>query len=155
MKQTQEYSKAQENMKPGVITAEGFLGTDHRPLADIIEADEEALNKLQIDTSQMAEKMRFLLEAGKKGLGEPVTIENTWLVRVDETRGYLPSPFGEDGIYRKVNAEVELLEQGKPTGKQVVYNELIIHLIEKYHFFQGHGSPFRIDPSLAKEVLKL
>lgn len=68
MKQTQEYVKAQENMKPGVITAEGFLGTDHRPLADIIEADEEVLNKLNLDVSALASRMRELLEAGKRDL---------------------------------------------------------------------------------------
>ena len=43
MKMTPELRKAQANMAPGVISASGFLGHDTRPIADIIEADEEAM----------------------------------------------------------------------------------------------------------------
>jgi len=152
MKMTHAYQKAQENMRPGVITAEGFLGHDQRPIVDIIEQDEETMSKIGLSFEQLVSAMRLMLDKGQKGLGEPITIDNTWLVRVDETRGLLPSPFEEDGVYHKVNVEVECV--AKP-GKLLVYNELCLHLIEKYHFFQGNGSPFRIEPVLAKEILCL
>ena len=155
MKQSFEYKKAMENMQPGVITADGFLGTDHRALVDIIEADEELMTKLGLDFEVLAARMKHLLVAGMKGLGEPITVDNKWLVRTDETRGKLPSPFEEGGIFNKLNAEVEVLENGRPSGKRIIYNELCIHLISRYHFFQGKGSPFRLDPELAKEILKL
>jgi len=155
MKLSPEYHQAQESMKPGAITALGFLGNDHRNISDIIEADEELMAQLGISFEILVSRLKELMTEGKKGLGEPVTVSNTWLVRVDETRGTLPSPFPEDGIWHKVNAEVNLLIHGENSGKILLYNDLCIHLIEKHHFFQGIGSPFRMNPIQAKEVLCL
>ena len=154
MKMSPEFVKAEKNMQPGVITADGFLGSDTRPLVDIIEHDEESMVKLGLDFETLVAKLKHLLQEGRKGLGEPVTVDNQWIVRTDEARGHLPSPF-EDGIFRKVNAEVELLSEGKPTGKKLLYTDLSLHLIEKYHFFEGKGSSFRVDPDMAKAVLMI
>lgn len=154
MKQTEELKKAQENMKAGVITVEGFLGYDPRNLAEIIQHDEEEMRRLNLDWDVVAAKLRELLTKGSEGLGEPITIDKTWLVRVDETRGTLPSPWTGDGIFHKVNAEVRRLSKaGKPEGKILLYNELSLHLFEKYHFLQGRGSHFRLEPAEIKTVL--
>ena len=143
-----EMKKAQTNMAPGEITAAGFLGDDRRPLGDIIEADEEAMGSLQLDFEETARKLRHLMEEGRKGLGEPITVDQSWLVKVDESRGFLPSPF-EDGIYRKVNATVTRTDK----NVTVLYSDLSVHLLEKHHFLQGKGSPFRLEPRILKAVL--
>jgi hypothetical protein len=149
-----EYAKAQENMKPGEITSEGFLGDDERPIVEIIEADEEMMTHLGITFENAVERMRHLMSEGRKGLEEPVTVDGTWIVRVSEARGFLASPF-EDGIFRKVNADVELAPDGKQTGDRIIYTDLSLHLMEKYHFLQGKGSPFRLEPEKLKKVLQL
>jgi hypothetical protein len=154
MKMGPVYQKAQQNMQPGVITSDGFLGDDPRPVVDIIEADEEKMAALGLEFDDVVSRLRQLLEAGKKGLGEPVTIENRWIVRVDEARGHLASPF-EDGIFRKVNATVQKAPGGTPTGETLLFSELALHLIDKHHFFQGKGSPFRIEPERLKAILEL
>ncbi len=148
MKQSFDSIKAQENMQAGVITATGFLGRDKRPITDIIEADEEVMTKLGLDWDQSFLLLKQLLEAGKAGLSVAITVDNKWLVKVDETRGTLPSPW-EDGIFHKVNCEVERIG----TGLHLLYNELSLHMFEKYHFLQGRGSIFRINPQDIKEVL--
>ena len=153
MKMTEQYKKAQENMKVGVIAAEGYLGQDHRPLVDIIEADEETMKNLGLDWDDVVSQLKLLMEEGSKGLGEPITVKNTWRVRVDETRGTLPSPW-EDGIFHKVNVEVHRLdESGKELTPGLIYNELCLHMIEKYHFLQGKGSSFRLDPRDIQKIL--
>ncbi|AEJ60586.1 hypothetical protein Spith_0300 [Spirochaeta thermophila DSM 6578] len=149
MKTDPRYARAYENMKPGVITAEGFLGDDPRPLADIIEADEEEFARLGLSFEEVAAKLKALRDEGKKGLGEPVTVEGKWLVRVDDARGHLPSPF-EDGIFRKVNTEVTNLAN----GEKLVFTDLNLHLLERYHFLEGRGSPFRLEPERIKRVLE-
>ena len=45
MKQTPEYDKIQEQMRKGVITLDGFLGTDERKLVDIIASDDRVSDK--------------------------------------------------------------------------------------------------------------
>lgn len=151
MKMSPEEKKAWENMKPGVITSQGFLGDqDDHPLNDMIESDREAMASITLDINQVAEKLYYLLEEGRKGLGEPITIDNTWIVRADETRGFLACPF-EDGIYNKTNLEIE----NRKTGKKILCSELSIHLLKDHHFLQGKGSPFRLSPFSLKEVLEL
>jgi len=149
MKMSPEYAKAQANMQPGVITSDGFLGEDNRPIVEIISEDEAKLEQLHVDVEDAVERMHHLLEEGRKGLGEPVTVDGKWIVQVYEARGFLASPF-EDGIYRKVNAQVSV--KSAP-DKQLLYSELSLHLVEKYHFLQGHGSSFRLDPHQIKAVL--
>ena len=138
-------------MQPGVITADGFLGDDRRPIVDIIADDEAHLQRLHLDFDEVAQRMHHLLDEGRKGLGEPVTVER-WIVQVDEARGHLASPF-EDGIFRKINARVTLVEDGKPSGKAILYSALSLYLMEKYHFLQGTGSSFRLDPAAIRQVL--
>jgi len=151
MKMSPEFAKAQANMQPGVITSDGFLGDDERPIVDIIAADESAAGQLGLDFDEIVERMRHLMNEGRKGLGEPVTVDGSWIVQVYEARGFLASPF-EDGIYRKVNAQVRLSDSAEG-GKQLLFSELSLHLVEKYHFLQGKGSSFRLEPSQIKAVL--
>ncbi|MFW6313760.1 MAG: hypothetical protein ACOC2N_07740 [Spirochaetota bacterium] len=152
MKMSPEYAKAQANMQPGVITSDGFLGDDNRPIVEIISEDESKMQQLGISFEDAVERMQHLLEEGRKGLGEPVTVNDRWIVQVYEARGFLASPF-EDGIYRKVNAQVSLKDAAEPGKKQILYSELSLHLMEKYHFLQGHGSSFRLDPHRIKDVI--
>jgi len=151
MKMSPEYQKAQKNMEPGVITAYGFLGDDHRPIIEIITEDEERMAKAGLEFEATGERLRELLMAGRKGMGEPVTVEGKWLVKTDETRGYLASPF-EDGIFRKMNTVVEPVGP-EHKGLRLMYSELSLHLLEKWHFLQGKGSTFRLEPDTIRKVL--
>lgn len=148
MKMTPDYNKAFKNMQPGVISAEGFLGDDHRNLADIIEADEESMQKLGLDFKDVCKELRRLEKEARSALGDPKTVDGKYLVRADEAMGKLPSPF-EDGVYEKVNITVENTEN----KCRIMFTELSIHLIEKYHFFEGKGSTYRIEPHDLKQLL--
>jgi hypothetical protein len=152
----EDLKKAQAQMKAGVITVEGFLGYDDRDIATIIQHDEEEMARLKLNWDEVAAKMHELLKKGSDGLGEPTTVDKTWLIRVDETRGTLPSPWAGEGIFHKVNCEVRRLnKEGKPEGKILLYNELALHMFEKHHFLQGRGSHFRLEPADIKTVLGL
>lgn len=147
MKMTPKYIKAQENMKPGKITADGFLGDDDRNIVDIITADEEEFQYLGLDFVEVAKLMRKLMKEGLKGLGETIKYEK-WEIRIDEARGFLPCPF-QDGIFRKRVALVKNLNN----GKELMFSELSIHLLAAHHFLQGKGSKFRLEPAMIKAVL--
>lgn len=154
MKMSPEYTKAQNNMQPGVITSDGFLGDDNRNIVEIIEADEEKFAQLGLDFDDVVERLRHLLDEGRKGLGEPVTVDGRWIVTASEARGHLASPF-EDGIFRKVNALIEHAPDGQPNGEKLLISDLSLHLLEKNHFLQGKGASFRLEPDQIKRVLEL
>ncbi len=149
MKMTPELKKARENMDPGVITAEGFLGSDTRSLSTIIDEDAQLLRSFEINPADLAERLRHFMEEGRKGLGEPVTVDSDWLVKTDEARGHLVCPW-EDGIFRKINVTVER----KDNGEKLFFTDLSIHLLEAHGFLEGHGSSFRLEPESIKKILK-
>jgi hypothetical protein len=135
-------------MQPGEITADGFLGNDTRPLVDIIEADEERFQALGLSFDGVAEQLARLLQRGREGLGEPITVDGKWLVKVDEARGFLPCPF-EDGIFRKITATVT----NTGSGTTVLFSQLSLHLLQEHHFLEGRGSSFRMEPEAIRDVL--
>ncbi len=137
-------------MAPGVITAEGFLGSDTRNLSTILDEDAQILRLLSLDPADAAARLRYFMEEGRRGLGEPVTVDEQWLVKTDEARGHLACPW-EDGICRKINVTIER----KDTGEKLFYTDLSVHLLEKHGFLEGRGSFFRLNPETVKHVLKL
>ena len=149
MKMSPQYLKAQLNMAPGKITKDGFLGDDLRPLSDIIQKDEEVLESLGMDIDLLAAQMRELMRRGVEGLGEPITVDGKWLVKVDEARGRIPCPF-EDELLRKRTLQVKNLNN----QAEVIYSDVSIHLLEKHHFLQGWGSTFRLEPEMLKKVFE-
>lgn len=148
MKMTPVMKKAQENMMPGVIIAEGFLGDEKKAIKDMMVRDEGEMAKAGLDYDAVADRLLYFLDEGRKGLGEPVTVDDKWLIRVVDPRGKLPCPF-EDGIFGKITAEIEL----KSSGEKLLVTDLSIHLLKEHHFIEGLGSPFRIEPEMIKRVL--
>ena len=151
MKQSPQLQKIQEQMKPGVITLHGFLGTDTRNLIDILTEDDGEVKRLGLTHEQIGRRMRQFREDGEKGLGEYIALPPHFEVRVESVRGKLPSPFGGPGLYQKTNTAV----RNTRTGKEVVYSDLQIHLVRDHGFYEGKGSPFRLEPAEIAEVLEI
>jgi hypothetical protein len=151
MKQTPEYDSIQRQMLPGVITLEGFLGTDTRKLIDILSEDDSAVRRSEKTHEQIAQRMQFFRDAGMPGLGEFMSIDDVFDVRVDSVRGKLPSPFGGPGMYDKVNTTVV----NKRLGLEVTFTDLHIHFIRDHGFYEGKGSLFRLEPHDLIEILEV
>ncbi|HCG62692.1 MAG TPA: hypothetical protein DHV69_03810 [Sphaerochaeta sp.] len=151
MKQTPEYDSIQRQMLPGVITLEGFLGTDTRKLIDILSEDDSAVRRSEKTHEQIAQRMQFFRDAGMPGLGEFMSIDDVFDVRVDSVRGKLPSPFGGPGMYDKVNTTVV----NKRLGREVTFTDLHIHFIRDHGFYEGKGSLFRLEPHDLIEILEV
>ncbi len=151
MKQTPQMDRIQEAMRPGAITLEGFLGTDTRKLVDILVEDDAAVNRAQLTHEAIAMRMTELREAGLKGLGEFVTVESMFEVRVDTVRGKLPCPFGDPGIFSKTNITVRnLLKE-----KEITFTDLNIHMIAAHGFYEGKGSHFRLEPDELADIIEV
>lgn len=151
MKQSPQLQKVQDQMKPGVITLYGFLGTDGRNLIDILTEDDGEVKRLGLSHEQIGERMQTFREDGMRGLGEYIAVAPHFDVRVETVRGKLPSPFGGPGLYAKTNTAV----RNNKLGKEVVYSDMQIHLIRDHGFYEGKGSPFRLDPGTLADVLEI
>jgi hypothetical protein len=150
MKQTARYDQVQAQMRPGVITLDGFLGTDSRRLIDLLDEDDAVVQRLGVTHAGIAARMRALRAAGVAGLGNPVAVPPHFEVCVDGVRGKLRCPFA-DGVVPKTNIQVV----NRRLGREVAFTDLGIHLIEAHGFYNGRGSPYRLDPETLVEILEM
>jgi hypothetical protein len=143
--------KAESRMAPGIITRDGLLGQDTRQLAEIIEEDENEVNRLRLTHRRIARRMEYFTKEGRKGLGTPVTVEEIYTVKVEEWRGLLPCPWDDGHAARKGIVEVT----NEELGETLTWTPLNIHMIREHGFYQGKGSTYRIEPEDAKRILGL
>jgi len=155
MKLSPKDREAFGRMRPGSITAQGFLGNDIRPPEEIIAEDDQEFDRLGLDFGEVADMMEALRSAGERGLGEPVTVGKL-LVQTGDARGMLPCPF-EDGLFHKNAVSVrpaDMPGESCVEGEDMlVFSDLSIHLLRAHHFCQGRGSAFRLEPDLLKRLL--
>ncbi len=141
MKQNPQMAKIQENMQPGTLSAEGFLGEDRRSLSDILLTDSQIVQKNGQTHQSIADQMRRLTEAGKPELGRPLRL-GQFEVTVEDHRGRLPCPFRDRyGAEKRITTAKHLA-----TGQTLTWTDLHIHMIEAHGFYEGLGSKFRLDP---------
>ena len=151
MKQTVQLMRIQEKMKPGIITRDGFLGTDRRNLIDILVEDDESVKRMDITHSEISQRMINLRDEGIRGLGNFISVEPHYEVRVDSVRGKLPCPFGDPGVFPKTNITVKNLK----TGREITYTDFHIHMIGSHGFYEGKGSSFRLEPKDLVDILEV
>lgn len=147
------FHRAEANLEPGVLTADGFLGKDGRKLNRILWEDAREFEALGLVWDEVAARLEAFLVEGSHGLGEPITVDGAFLVQVAETRGRFPCPW-EDGLFLKRSATVQRLDaSGGPVGPRLLFSDLSLHLLKDHHFLQGRGSPFRLEPQELAAVL--
>ncbi len=131
-----------QRMQPGVITLNGFLGSDTRTLDEIVADDAVVLARLDRSPEEIADRMESLTRASWDSYLEEILLEDKYLVQTSIYRGKLPCPYGHAGIFRKAVTQLT----NRDNGLSVVWTSLSIHLIRAHAFFEGRGSAFRLDP---------
>ncbi|WP_028571371.1 hypothetical protein [Desulfonatronum lacustre] len=139
------------HLGPSRFSALGFLGEDARDWEDILADDARTLEGLGVSRKQLVEELREVYERAVKAGGDPVPVGPGSVAECLECRGRIPSPFPGEGTFPKHQVRV-FREQG---AESLVITPLALHLIERHGFFQGIGSPFRIDPVQAVAMLGL
>ena len=151
VKQSPELDRVEQNMRPMYLCAEGFLGRDPRKLIEILTEDQGTVNSLGLNHEAIAPRLMSITERARDGWGDPVVVEGRFEVEVHEARGKIPCPWGHPGLYRKTHVKLE----NRGTGETLVWSDLAIHLIEEHGFYQGRGSPYRLEPAEVKRILEL
>jgi hypothetical protein len=135
---------------PSESSAEGYLGNDTRSPETIVEEDRQELARLEVSAEKIAKALRDAYIKAERALGNPVKLSATLTIAHEEARGRIPSPFPGDGTFQKGQAKLA----DASSGQTFLITPLSLHLIEKYGFFQGKGSPYRIEPEQAARFLQ-
>jgi hypothetical protein len=136
---------------PSRFSAEGFLGADPRRPEDIMSDDAAMLAGLGVDKARLVDTLRSAYDAAEQALGAPVTVSAGCVAVHCGARGKIPSPFVNEGTFAKGETVFTLAA----SGASFSLTPLSLHLIDKHGFFQGRGSPYRVEPDVAARMMGL
>jgi hypothetical protein len=143
MKRSPDMVRMESLLRASKLVADGFLGTDTRPVEDLIAADAAALEATGRTLAEVCARLREISDAARPGLETSVPVGKNLEARVVEARGRIPCPWAHAGRYFKTVTEARRTD----TGRTARWSDLSVHMIEAHGFFQGRGSAFRLDPA--------
>lgn len=149
MKQAPDLKKLEELLRSSQIVAGGFMGTDARSLPEIVEADASALRQLGVTPADLAARMEHATTLARVGQGMPVQLAPDLEGVVEESRGVLVCPWPGPERFSKTTTTLTQ----PSTGASARWSDLSLHLIREHGFFQGHGSPYRLEPRVLVALL--
>ncbi|MGC9364940.1 MAG: hypothetical protein ACP5FZ_10275 [Fidelibacterota bacterium] len=149
MKESPRDKSLSSNLQASKFSADGFLGSDQRPVDEIIADDLRQLEEIGRTLDEAVQLLNDAYERSREGLGKDVTLLPGVTGRFYESMGRIPSPFRGDGVFEKGEAVIT----DEYSGNSLIITKLGIHLIEKHHFFQGVGSRYRIEPQQVFQIL--
>jgi len=146
----------EKDMRPGASSKAGFLGPDEKLLDVLAEDNADVVDRLGLTHQQLARHLRLLGQVGRWAFdadppsdGHNFTYHGRrFRVQVKLARGYQESPFHDN---TKANTDVTL--QNLDGGKTLRYSLLVPDMVERYGFYEGKGTPYRVGPKAILEVL--
>ena len=126
-----------------------FMGIDHRSLQQIIAADTHMVALLGTSHAQIADRLARLTRRGQAGLGDPVLLGGRYELCVTDFRGTVTCPWGDAGAWPKSH----IVLTDRHTAVSLQWTHLCLHLIAQHGFYQGIGSPYRLDPRTLQFLL--
>jgi hypothetical protein len=142
----------EKDMRPGAASEvgsdSGFLGKDESLLEVLARDNKFVVEESGLTHQELAKHMLVLGAIGSK-LGEKEFLYHGRRFRVKTLyfRGDQLSPF-YDGTKTSVDVTVRNLDN----GKKIDYSMLVPEMVERYGFYEGKGTPYRVDPNKLLEV---
>src|SRR5262245_22332353 len=144
----------EKDMRPGakseVGSNAGFLGPKEK-LLDVLAADNRyVVDELGLTHQELAKHLHAMGTIGLWKQTEEVEFTyrgRRFKVKAGPTSGTQPSPF-RDGTNSGNNVTVHNLDN----GKKLEYALLVPYMIERYGFYEGKGTSYRVEP---KQVVEL
>lgn len=140
-------STLEELMRPRHLSGAGFLGPDEA-LLDILAADNDTVLGAGLTHQQLADFLEYFEKARSYALSHVGVnpehfefrgklFEHTTL----SSRGYQGSPFQDDTTTNTDHTLVSV-----ENGLSINYSGLIPIMAGRYGFYEGKGTPYRVDP---------
>ena len=147
MKENPKNIPVVESLRAGILARDGFMGEDTRPFTEIILDDAAVLAGFGLNAVDIADKMARLTKAGLDAAGTTVRAGD-YEVLVEEYMGKFGCPFRDHRAPKRNTVVTD------KAGRQLSWSDLSIHLIKAHGFFQGKGSPYRLEPAALVEFLR-
>ncbi len=150
----------ERRMRPGAFSQVGFLGRTER-LEEVLDRDRQILVDLGLTPAEIAAPLDALLDAAEASARNRARLGDL-SVRIELTTGFQICPWASDPNQAQCNAgggvrHASLTWQARNhrTRGRLSGPGLIVHLIRDHGFFEGRGSPHRVDPEELARILGL
>ena len=150
----------EKQMLPGALSESGFL-VQGDSLMDVYGDDKSYLQKVNITYDQIADvletiagktyrKRKLLYERNPDGnIYDDFLIDGRYKVKVQSYMGAQTCPFQDPedkNYYGYQYGSADIFVEDTKTGKKIVYNTLLPHMIRHHHFFESPRVSHRVDP---------
>jgi hypothetical protein len=146
----------EKDMRPGaggeVGSGAGFLGKDEK-LLDVLAMDNAfVVDKLGLTHQDIARPLIIAHAIGdKKRFDEAGTKfryhGQNYHIKMICYKGFQESPF-----YDNTRTSCDAVLENLTNGKKLKYSPLVPMMIERYGFYEGKGTPYRVEPAAVLEV---
>lgn len=134
-----------------VSSTAGFLGPDESLIEVLASDNRYVVDQLGLTHQQLAQHLRVLAAIAEKTDGQEFLYRGSrFRATAQYSRGYQLSPF-RDGT--KTNVDITL--ENLTNGEKLEYSLLVPLMIERYGFYEGRGTAYRVEPARIVAILGL
>lgn len=143
-------------MRPGKLSEAGFLGPKESLLEVLAEDNRYVVQELGLTHQELAWHLRALVDLSgmsgrpnKSDWSDVITYQGQqFQVKLRAWKGYQESPFNDDLL---TNEDATILNV--ESRRMLDFSLLVPLLIERYGFYEGKGTRYRVEPRMIVEVL--
>ncbi|MBL0183600.1 MAG: hypothetical protein IPP96_15445 [Chitinophagaceae bacterium] len=150
----------ERRMQPGAYSVKGFLGVGEK-LTVITERDRSVLKELGLSYELIAGRLDELLAASIEVRKEKVVV-GQFEIRLERFRGFQLCPWSQEPDFQQCKmgsgvqyGSIDWEITNRKIKRSLSGPGLIVHLVRDHHFFEGLGSPYRVDPLQLAQLLEL
>ncbi len=145
--------KIEDRLVPGKSSYLGFLGDGER-LDDVLKVDDATVRRLGVSHGKIADRIEYFMKAAFPPTHEGRVIDERYRLISMSDRGFQECPWDDAGMMPKYG-NMEFSITNLETGESLRFPGLIAHLIRAHQFYEGMGSPYRVDPEIVVRVLEV
>ncbi|OGM16843.1 hypothetical protein A2V56_03665 [Candidatus Woesebacteria bacterium RBG_19FT_COMBO_42_9] len=143
----QPISKLEERLRPGKDSMMGFLG-QNESLISILADDNDFVLSHDLTHQDLALPLFYAREHYLQGKGREFTYKGRkFSIQATAYRGMQFSPFDD-----RTGTNIDMVIKNEDTGASLSYSGLLPDMIQRYGFYEGKGTSYRLEPSKILEV---
>lgn len=137
-------------MRPNAMSMAGFLGPEES-LIDILTVDNDFVLSRGNTHQQLATPLKYAIALYCKQMGDTFEYNGqSYKMDVTSWRGLQQSPFS-DNTY----ASSDMRVTNTSNGSSIQFSFLLPEMIERYGFYEGKGTSYRLEPEDILEVFPM
>jgi hypothetical protein len=144
----------EKDMRPAAYATKGFLGAEERLLDVLADDNRYVVEQLGLTHQELAKYLRAIGLAAEKLAAEKAAGQEfryhgrRFKASVRLSKWYQASPFRDGTITNAL-----IIADNLDAEKRLEFSLLMPDLIERYGFYEGKGTPYRLDPRKIVEFL--